>query len=190
MTTLVAAPSSASVGQPVTSTATVSPTPTGSPLGAVGFYDGETLLGSANVNSSGAATFSTAALSLGAHSLTAVYSGNTSFEGSTSTAFIETITAVTTAATTTTLAATPNPASAGQSVTFTGTVSPAPSGASLGTISFYNGSTLLATVNLNSSGGATFSISGLPTGELSITAEMIRGMRVLRPRPRPHLPRR
>ena len=168
-TLLVAAPSgSVAFGSAVTLTATVSPAPTGSPLGTISFYDGETLLGSANLNSSGVASFSITTLSVGVHSLTAVYSGNTGFAASTSSVVTETVTTVT--ATTTLLTGSPNPAYAGQSVTFTATVSPAPSGASAGTVSFYNGSILLGTGSVNSSGVASVSSTTLPTGVLSITA--------------------
>jgi hypothetical protein len=72
--------------------------------------------------------------------------------------------------TTTMLAAAPNPVMFAQAVTLTATVSPAPTGASLGTVSFYNGSTLLDTANLNSSGVATFTTSSLPGGDLTLTA--------------------
>ena len=166
--TLAASPNPAATGQSVTLTAAVSPAPTGSPLGTVSFYYGGTLLGSGNVNSSGVATFSTAALPAGADSLTAVYSGNAAFATSTSSAITETITALT--STTTALTGAPNPATAGQSVTLTATVSPAPTGSTLGTVSFYNGATLLSSGNVNSSGVATFSTATLPAGADSLTA--------------------
>jgi len=66
--------------------------------------------------------------------------------------------------------AAPNPATAGESVTLTATVSPAPTGSSLGTVSFYNGATLLGSGTLNSSGVATFSTTSLPAGSDSLTA--------------------
>lgn len=169
-TTLTAAPNPATAGQAVTLTATVTPTPTVSPLGTVNFYDGETRLGSGNVNSSGIATFSTTTLPAGANSLTAVYSGNASFAASTSSAVTETVNAVTSAATTTTLTASPNPAGSGQTVTFTATISPTPTGTPTGTVTFYSGSALLGTATVNSSGVATFTSSSLPTGALSLTA--------------------
>ena len=90
-TTLVAAPNPASSGQTVTLTATVAPAPTGSALGMVSFYDGATLLGTGTVNSSGVATLTVSTLTTGTRSLTAVYSGNTLFAGSTSTAVSETV---------------------------------------------------------------------------------------------------
>jgi sugar lactone lactonase YvrE len=167
-TALAASPNPAVVGQSVLLTATVSPAPTGSALGAVSFYNSESLLGSGNVNSSGVATFTTGSLPMGADSLTAVYSGNTTFATSTSSVYTETINALTSTATA--LAAAPNPATAGQSVTLTATVSPAPTGSSLGTVSFYNGETLLGSGNVNSSGAATFSLTTLPAGADSLTA--------------------
>jgi hypothetical protein len=170
-TALAAAPNPAEAGQAVTLTATISPHATGSSLGTVSFYDGEALLGTGAVNSSGIATFSLSSLAAGAHSLTAAYSGNVGFSPSTSSAVTETITAISTVVTTTTtLVAAPNPASTGQPVVFTATVAPAPSGTTLGTVSFYQGSTLLGSETVNSSGVATFTISSLPVGALSITA--------------------
>jgi sugar lactone lactonase YvrE len=167
-TTLTAAPNPAVTGQSVTLTATVSPAPTGSSLGTVSFYNGVTLLGSGNVNSSGVATFSIASLPAGADSLTAAYSGNATSATSTSSALTETVSAL--AGTTTTLAASPNPAVVGGTVTLTATISPAPTGTTAGTVSFYSGSTLLGTETVNSSGVATFTASTLPTGALSLTA--------------------
>jgi sugar lactone lactonase YvrE len=182
-TTLTAAPNPANVGESVTLTATVSPAPVEpehhasrvpeeeASLGTVSFYYGETLLGSGDVNSSGVATLSTTTLPAGADGLTAVYSGDSGFAGSTSSVYTETITApTTTTTTTTTLMASSNPAATGATVTFTATVSPAPTGTPTGTVSFYNGETLLGTETVNSSGVATFSTASLPAGALSITA--------------------
>ena len=67
-------------GQSVTFTATV--TGTGAP-GTVTFKDGETVLGSSTLIN-GTATYATSALSVGDHSITAVYGGDTNFAGSTS----------------------------------------------------------------------------------------------------------
>jgi hypothetical protein len=66
---------------------TVAPSPAGSqatPTGSILFYDGSTILGAATV-SAGTATI-TAVLAPGAHSITAAYSGDSNFAGSTSTA--------------------------------------------------------------------------------------------------------
>jgi hypothetical protein len=76
---------------PVTLTATVSDSSTGStgsPTGTVSFYDGATLLGASTVTA-GVATLMTAALPIGASSVTAVYSGDSNFTASTSSAVTE-----------------------------------------------------------------------------------------------------
>lgn len=75
-----------------------------------------------------------------------------------------------TVATTTALTVAPNPAVFGQSITFTATVTPAPTGTPGGTVSFYSGSTLLGTGDVNSSGVAAFTSTSLLAGDLSITA--------------------
>jgi hypothetical protein len=101
-TSVSGSPNPANVGQTVTFTATVSssgsgtPTATvtssgsGTPTGTVTFEDGTNDLGSAPLNS-GQAVFNTSALSLGAHSITAIYSGDSNFTGSTSGALTETM---------------------------------------------------------------------------------------------------
>lgn len=79
-TALVASNTTPTYGASVTFTATVAPT---AASGSVSFYDSSTLLGTSNL-SSGVATFSTSALAVGAHSVTAVYSGDTTYASSTS----------------------------------------------------------------------------------------------------------
>ena len=132
-------------GQTVRLTAAVTPAPTG---GTVQFLDGSTALGTVAVQS-GAASLSVSTLSVGTHSITAVYSGDgAAYLGSTSAAFTETVSK---AATVGTLAASPNPATAGQSVTLTAAVSPS---TATGTVQFLDGATLLGTVPV-SNGAAT-----------------------------------
>jgi hypothetical protein len=55
----------------------------------VSFYDGATLLGTGNVNASGQATFTTSSLAVGAHTISATYSGDSNFNGSTSSALTQ-----------------------------------------------------------------------------------------------------
>jgi hypothetical protein len=168
-TTLTVSPNPAAIaGQIVTFTATVTPAPTGTSLGTVNFYSGTTLLGTANMVSSGIVTFTSTGLATGSDSLTATYSGNAGFAASTSSATTETVNPLT--ATTTTLTVSPNPVASGQTATFTATVSPTPTGTSLGTVTFFSGTTQLGTANLNSSGIATFTSTTLATGSLSLTA--------------------
>ncbi len=80
-------------GQSVTFTATVTANAPGSgiPSGQVTFKDGGTVLGTAQLNGSGRATFSISSLSSGKHSITAVYAGSSSFQGGTSGVFIQTV---------------------------------------------------------------------------------------------------
>jgi hypothetical protein len=72
--------------------------------------------------------------------------------------------------TSTALTAGPNPAIFSQTVTLGATVTPVPNGSSLGTVSFYDGSNLIGSGNLNPSGVATFSTTSLPVGVDNLTA--------------------
>jgi sugar lactone lactonase YvrE len=93
-TALIASALNPTVGASVTFTATVAQNPgSGVPTGTVTFMDGATALGTGTLNGSGVATFSTAALALGAHSVTAVYGGDTNNAGSTSAVVTVTVTA-------------------------------------------------------------------------------------------------
>ncbi len=67
------------------------------------------------------------------------------------------------------LAATPNPATVGQSVTLTATIVQVGSVAPTGTATFFNNGTSLGSSVLNSAGAATLSSSTLPAGSNSIT---------------------
>jgi DNA-binding beta-propeller fold protein YncE len=70
-------------GTAATLTATVSPQYTGIPTGSVTFYDGQTKLATVAL-SGGTATYTTPQLVGGSHSYTATYTGDTNFTGSTS----------------------------------------------------------------------------------------------------------
>jgi Bacterial Ig-like domain (group 3) len=85
MTTLTSSANPSQFGQAVTFTATVTAQQgKGTPTGTVSFYDGTTNMGNANLNSSGVATLTTSTLSVGTHSMTATYNGDTKFAPSTS----------------------------------------------------------------------------------------------------------
>ena len=151
---------------PVSFTATVSPSfNAGSVSGSVTFYDGLTSLGSVAVGSNGQAVLSSIGLTLGAHSITATYSGASTYLGSTSPALNETENQWTT---TTTLLSSQNPSTFNQSVTFTATVTPNGGAALTGTVAFVDGSTTLATVPL-SNGSATYTTATLSMGTHSIS---------------------
>jgi len=76
-------------GQAVTFTATVTPS---AATGTVQFKDSANVLGTATV-SAGAAAFQTSTLAVGSHSITAVYSGDSNYNTSTSSGLTQTITA-------------------------------------------------------------------------------------------------
>jgi len=168
-TTLSAAPNPSVFGQLVTFTATVSVTApgAGTPTGTVTFMDGLTTLGSASLIE-GSANFSDAALSWGTHSITAVYAGDASFTGSTSSALSQVLNQ---AGTDTSVVINHNPSVFGQSVTFTATITAhAPgSGTPTGTVDFYADGTLFAAVLL-SGGIVTASSSSLSVASHTITA--------------------
>ncbi len=79
------------LGAPVTVTAQVGSTTIGMPTGSVVFYDGTTVLGTATVDSTGSVSYSTNAFAAGAHSITAVYSGDTNFSNVTSAVTVVTV---------------------------------------------------------------------------------------------------
>src|SRR5262249_59493294 len=86
-TTTLTAPALIQAGQAVTFTVTVHRSGgSGVPSGTVSFEDGTTVLATASLNAKGQATFTTTALSVGSHNITAIYSGDSSFAGSASAA--------------------------------------------------------------------------------------------------------
>ncbi len=139
-------------GQTVTLTATVAVTAPGSgavtaPTGTVTFSDGSNPItcGAGSVTFSGTtATCVTSALGAGTHAVTATYTGDANFSGSTAAPFIQ---IVGPAPTTTTVVPSVNPSVYGQTVTFTATVAPvAPgAGAPTGVVQFSDGTSGLCT---------------------------------------------
>ena len=159
--TVTADNASPALGATVTFTATM--TGGSSPSGTVEFFDGSTSLGTKTLSGT-TATLSTAALTVGAHSITAVYAGDTDNAGATSVAF--TVTVGQSAPTVTVSADTASP-SLGATVTLTAMLTGGASPA--GTVEFFDGSTSLGTKNLSGT-TATLSISTLAVGAHSITA--------------------
>ena len=161
-------------GQSVTFTATISVTSpgSGSPTGTVTFNDnGTPISGCPGPVGSNLATCSTSMLSLGTHSITAIYNGDTNF--SFSPASPPVTQQVTQAATTVALATSGSPTVFGQSVTFTATISvTAPgSGSTSGTVTFNdNGTPISGCPGTVGSNQATCSTSSLSIGTHSITA--------------------
>jgi hypothetical protein len=176
-TTLNATPTSGAIGQSIGLTASVS-TQSGTNVatGIVTFMQAGTSIGTATLNASGVATLNTTALAVGADSITAVYSGNSIYAGSASSAVTVEVASSSTnpspaTATTTTLATSATQVNPGQNVTATAKVV-AQSGGSppAGTVTFLYGTTAVGTAQLNSSGVATISGSASSPGSYLVTA--------------------
>lgn len=95
-TTLSSSATTATSGSSLTFTATVTPA-SGSivPTGTVTFADGSTTLGTGTLNGSGIATYSTSALAVGSHAITASYGGDSNNASSQSSVVSITITSST-----------------------------------------------------------------------------------------------
>jgi hypothetical protein len=167
-TSVVVTPSSnpALSGQSLTLTATVTITAPGNgiPSGSITFLDGATTLGTSTLNGS-QATFSTAALSLGTHSITAKYAGTSQLKEATSLALEQTIIA---SGASLALTSSKNPSVSGDSVTFTATLAGS-SGVPTGTVTFSEGAIVLGTSSISGS-TAVLSTSTLKAGAHTITA--------------------
>jgi ELWxxDGT repeat protein len=166
-TTLTASAASVVQGTFVTFTATVRPGQGNVDGGNVDFMDGTTDLGLVPVDADGIALLSQA-LPLGQHNITAVYSGDADFSGSTSS--IVHVSVVDAAhATTTTLSANPTTVVEGQFITFTATVKPPQGNVNGGNVDFMDGSTDLGTAGVNAQGVAVLS-QALPLGPHDVVA--------------------
>src|SRR5258708_128861 len=77
--------------QPVTFTATVGSSSSPIPTGNVTFSDGTTVISSGTLNGSGQAAFTTTSLSVGSHSITASYPGDSNSLASTSTVLTQVV---------------------------------------------------------------------------------------------------
>jgi hypothetical protein len=153
--------------------------PSGRPTGTVNFLDGGAVLCEdsdvGGVGSVGIASCDTSTLAVGAHAITATYSGDATYDPAASTDFAPAFTqTVTAASTTTTLDTAPDPSVFSQPVTLTATVSVvAPGGGDPGgTVGF-----LVATDPITGctaqpvvSGVATCVTPSLATGTLALTA--------------------
>jgi len=163
LTSLASSTNPSVLGQSVTLTASVT-SDSPSISGSVSFMDGATTIGSVAV-SSGSAKLATSGLVFGAHSLTAVYSGDTNHATSTSVALTEQIVQSPTAALTSSL----NPSVSGANVVFTATITGVGAIIPTGNATFKDGATTLGTAALNASGAATFQTASLAVGSHSIS---------------------
>ncbi|HEX4064672.1 MAG TPA: Ig-like domain repeat protein [Acidobacteriaceae bacterium] len=153
----------------VTSAVTFTATVSGDgavPTGAVTFMDGANTLEAIPLNGSGVASYSTSALAVGTHNITAVYAGDANDAGSTSAGLAETVTAF---VTTTQLAASATKLTTDQELTLLTTTTASNGGAATGTITYMNGTTTLGSATVGTNGTATLTVNP-PAGTLNVTA--------------------
>ncbi|GGG79126.1 Ig-like domain-containing protein [Edaphobacter dinghuensis] len=141
------------------------------PTGQIEFLDGGNLIATATLSPGGVASIAESALTLGTHPITVRYAATQNFGAAESAVLNEVVQASSAMATSTTLASSANPASAGQSITFTANVvtvgqTLAPSG----TVTFLDGSSVLGMAPLNGVGLATLTTSSLAPGSHTISA--------------------
>jgi hypothetical protein len=159
---LQAAPSSLIIGYSATLTATVSPS---GATGTVVFYDGTSGIGNCTVTD-GSCTFVNTFMAAGFQSLTAVYSGDTTYISNTSSAVTLDVSNPGSTPTTTALELSEYSGYSGDAVTLTAIVNPP---AATGQIDFYDNGNLLESVVLTS-GKAAWSQFFTQAGEHDITA--------------------
>jgi hypothetical protein len=162
------------VGQAVTFTATIPTTPgSAPPPGTITFLDGTTTLNATAYNSSGVATFTTSALAVGSHNITAVISG-TGIASATSAVLVQVVNPLTNPTNPT------NPTSpTSGNGDFTITVSPSPVTLAAGAtanlmvtvvaLNGYNQSITLGCANLPSEATCAFANTVIPAGGGSTT---------------------
>jgi hypothetical protein len=161
-TVLAASPTTAEQGSAVSLSATVSPSGAAA-AGSVEFRNGATVLGTDTTPADGF-TLTVNDLPVGTNNLTAVYSGSTGFQGSTSAPVAVTITGVAPRPTTTTIVSV-DPVS-GDAFTPTTIVCDvqAATGAAVGTLAFRANSSTLGTVPVSANGPVTFTTNAIGAG--------------------------
>jgi hypothetical protein len=146
------------------------------PVGTLTFMDGSVMLGTRALDGRGTATWSTSALSVGTHAITASYTGNGNFDTSTSSTLSQTVNQGSSA---TNVSANASTAVYGRPLTFTVTASAiAPgSGIPTGMVALSavasDGSSWRAVGTLDPTAGATFTAPALGAGSYSITAQYL-----------------
>lgn len=138
----------------------------GSITGLVTFTEGSTILGTAQVNSSGISTIAVSTLGVGQHNVVATFAGNVAYATSMSNTTVQSITST---GTSTILTAGATSSLSGKPVTFTASVA-STTGIPTGNVIFQDGATNIGQITLNSVGFAVFSTSTLAVGRHTVTA--------------------
>jgi hypothetical protein len=152
------------LGDNLTFTATLTPA-TGN--GSIQFLDSNTPISGSIPLSNGSASFSTADLGLGTHSITAKYTGDNRLASSVSAALLQTVNKPNTN-TGLALTAGSNPSLVGDSLTFTANVAP---NSATGSVVFFDGGNAISGNVPLTGAAASFTIASLSLGTHSITAQ-------------------
>ena len=160
---LAAGTNPSTYGTALTFTATIAPT---SATGTVTFFDGATAISAAVPVSGGSASFITSALSAGAHSITAQYSGDANFNPATSPALVQNVTKLNTQVDLE-LSVSDDAFRSGTPLAFSATVSPA---GATGTVTFFDSGTPISGAIPLTNSTATFTTTSLAVGSHSISA--------------------
>lgn len=163
-TALASSVNPSTFGQTVTFTATVTGS---SPTGTVQFKDGAANLGAPVALVGATANLTTSSLAAGTHPITAVYGGDATHAGSTSSVLNQVVNSSAATPTTTSVVSSVNPSTVGQSVTFAATVN---GNGATGTVQFRDGGVDVGAPVALSAGVATLTTSALGAGTHLITA--------------------
>jgi hypothetical protein len=164
--TLASSANPSAPGQAITFSATVHAGATGS----VTFLDGTTVLGVGTINAAGIATFTTSTLTIGTHSITASYGGDSAYSVATSAVLTQVVGKIPTV---TTIVVSAPAQLLHTGVTFTANVT-APSPNATGTVTFMDGTTVLGTAALATNGGVIVSLTTNANAALA-TANLVTG---------------
>jgi hypothetical protein len=156
-------PDSGTVGDDITNVNVLTLTGTAEANSTVKVYDGATLLGSATANGTGAWSYTTAALSNGAHSLTSTATDVAGNTGVASTALSVTVDTVAPTA----------PAITSDVIVNTNEVAVTGTAEANSTVKVYDGATLLGSATANGSGAWSYTTAALGNGTHNLTATAI-----------------
>ena len=152
-------------GQSVVLTGVVAGSGKVAPTGNISLADNGAQIATVALDKNGSATVNTNTLDVGKHSITLSYSGDANFAG-TSAQLTQTVIDATTS---TTLAGPASPATFGQAMSLTSTVTSNGAPAT-GTVTFSDAGTTIGTASLGSTGSAILTLSTLAPGSHTIVA--------------------
>jgi hypothetical protein len=140
----------------------------GVPFGGVSFFDGNVLLGTLSLDSTGSTSFSTASLATGSHKITATFNANGPYAGSTSSPAAITVTPAPVAAAIALVALSwqPDPATGSSSLVATVSSANPPSS---GSVTFLDRGVILGAAPLDSTGVARLANVQMSSGTHTLT---------------------